>query len=503
MSVQEDKHKAEEDQADWAGLSVVQRYRTSVGGESAYEGGQQTESPLAPLRRRIIASDLAIIVAVILLGLLLSSRASTWAVDPVLAIYSIPLIIGLLWFGFLALRGAYDQRILGIGTEEVKRVTSATIFTFAFVAGVSYLLRADISRAYAFISLPLGLILIAATRFVWRSWLYRARAKGRFLHRTVVIGSGPAAADLADRLTEDSYAGYQVVAQYPLADASAATLGAWLDELAVLLDESKADAIAVAPSDALGTDVVRQLAWKLEGRFIDLLIAPAMADLAGPRVSVRPAAGLPLLHLDEAMLSRPQAFSKRALDLTGSIALVVVLSPVMLACAIAVWLTSKGPAVFRQTRVGRAGKPFTMLKLRTMVRDADSQKADLRQTEAIDTPMFKLADDPRITPAGKFLRRWSLDELPQLFNVIGGTMSLVGPRPHPLDDVNRYEAEAYRRLALKPGLTGLWQVEGRSNLSWAEALQLDLYYVETWSLSGDLVLLARTVRAVIQGRGAL
>ena len=190
MSVQEDKHKAEEDQADWAGLSVVERYRTSVGGESAYEGGQQTESPLAPLRRRIIASDLAIIVAVILLGLLLSSRASTWAVDPVLAIYSIPLIIGLLWFGFLALRGAYDQRILGIGTEEVKRVTSATIFTFAFVAGVSYLLRADISRAYAFISLPLGLILIAATRFVWRSWLYRARAKGRFLHRTVVIGHG-------------------------------------------------------------------------------------------------------------------------------------------------------------------------------------------------------------------------------------------------------------------------------------------------------------------------
>ena len=288
-----------------------------------------------------------------------------------------------------------------------------------------------------------------------------------------------------------------------MADASAATLGAWLDELAVLLDESKADAIAVAPSDALGTDVVRQLAWKLEGRFIDLLIAPAMADLAGPRVSVRPAAGLPLLHLDEAMLSRPQSFSKRALDLTGSIALVVVLSPVMLACAIAVWLTSKGPAVFRQTRVGRAGKLFTMLKLRTMVRDADSQKADLRQTEAIDTPMFKLADDPRITSAGKFLRRWSLDELPQLFNVIGGTMSLVGPRPHPLDDVNRYEAEAYRRLALKPGLTGLWQVEGRSNLSWAEALQLDLYYVETWSLSGDLVLLARTLRAVIQGRGAI
>jgi lipopolysaccharide/colanic/teichoic acid biosynthesis glycosyltransferase len=144
-----------------------------------------------------------------------------------------------------------------------------------------------------------------------------------------------------------------------------------------------------------------------------------------------------------------------------------------------------------------------MLKFRTMVQDADAMREDLRTKHDLTDPMFKIVSDPRITSVGRFLRRWSIDELPQLFNVLGGSMSLVGPRPHPLDDVDRYELEAYRRLALKPGLTGLWQVEGRSDLTWTEALQLDLYYVETWSLSGDVVLLARTFRAVIQGRGAV
>jgi lipopolysaccharide/colanic/teichoic acid biosynthesis glycosyltransferase len=178
------------------------------------------------------------------------------------------------------------------------------------------------------------------------------------------------------------------------------------------------------------------------------------------------------------------------------------MSPVLVATAIAVRVTSVGPVIYRQKRIGRGGEEFTMLKFRTMRVDADSELESLREQHAIVTPMFKLANDPRITKVGKFLRRWSIDELPQLFNVLGGSMSLVGPRPHPLDDVNRYEIAAFRRLALKPGMTGLWQVEGRSDLDWAEALQLDLYYVETWSLSGDLVLLSRTLRAVVRGQGA-
>ena len=487
---------------EWAGLSVVQRYRSSVGGASSYRTDGTAEAPLAPLRRRILASDIASIALVSLIGILVSARAGTWAIDPVIAIYGMPFAITLLWFALLVFRGAYDQRVIGVGTEEIRRVFGATVVTFSVVAGVSYLFRADISRAYAYISLPLGLLLIIVMRFVWRNWLYRARGHGKYMHRTVIIGNDPGASDLAARFSEDYYAGYQVVAQYGLTVEDARHLESWLGRLDTLLDEAQADAVAVTPSETLQTEVVRQLAWRLEGRNIDLLIAPAMADLAGPRVSVRPAAGLPLLHLDEAVLSRPQAFSKRALDLVGAAILLVIMSPVMLVCAIAVKVSSKGPVIFHQERIGRGGEPFTMLKFRTMVLDADAGKAALRTAHAIDAPMFKMTDDPRITSAGKFLRRWSLDEMPQFFNVLAGSMSLVGPRPHPIDDVDRYEAEAYRRLALKPGLTGLWQVEGRSNLTWAEALQLDLYYVETWSLAGDIVLLARTMRAVLQRRGA-
>jgi len=487
---------------DWAGLSVVQRYQSSVGGSHGAEEGSHGGGVLGPYRTRLLVTDAVVLVAVMLFGLLISSRASTWAIDPLLAIYSMPFIIALLWLAMLALRGSYDQRVIGLGTEEIRRVVSGTLYTFAVVAGISYLIRADISRAYAFVSLPLGMLLIIAARFLWRGWLYRQRAQRHFLNRTVIVGSGAASDELHERLIRDSYAGYQVVARYGPPDATGG-LGHWLDGLDEVIESSSAEAIAVTPSDSITSDAIRQLAWRLEGRSVDLLIAPAMMDITGPRLSVRPAAGLPLLHLDEAVLSRSQRVSKRALDLVGSLAMVVLLSPVMIASAIAVKASSKGPVIFRQVRIGRAGNSFTMLKFRTMVQNADAMREDLRTKHDLDDPMFKMAADPRITSVGRFLRRWSIDELPQLFNVIGGSMSLVGPRPHPLDDVDRYELEAYRRLALKPGLTGLWQVEGRSDLTWTEALQLDLYYVETWSLSGDIVLLARTVRAVIQGRGAV
>jgi exopolysaccharide biosynthesis polyprenyl glycosylphosphotransferase len=437
-----------------------------------------------------------------LFGLLVSARASTWGIDPLIAVYSMPFIIATLWLATLALRGSYDQRVIGLGTEEIRRVVSATLYTFAIVAGISYLIRADISRAYAYVSLPLGLIFIVTSRFLWRGWLYRQRSHDQFMRRTVIVGSGLASDELEDRLIRDSYAGYRVVAHHAAPASTASRIDQWLDGLDDVLDQVDGEAVAVTLSDNLSSDAIRQLAWRLEGRTIDFLIAPAMMDITGPRLSIRPAAGLPLLHLDEAVLSRSQRFAKRSLDLGGSLVFVVLLGPGMLACALAVRLSSKGPIIFRQTRIGRRGASFTMFKFRTMVDGAEALRDSLRVENAIDDPMFKLSDDPRITRAGKFLRRWSLDELPQLFNVIGGSMSLVGPRPHPLDDVDRYQLEAYRRLALKPGLTGLWQVEGRSDLNWAEALQLDLYYVETWSLSGDLVLLARTVRAVIQGRGA-
>jgi exopolysaccharide biosynthesis polyprenyl glycosylphosphotransferase len=446
-----------------------------------------------------MVTDAGIIMAIMVTGLFISSRQSAWAISPVVAVYGMPFIIGLVWWGLLAVRGSYDQRVIGLGTEEIRRIVSATLLLFAVVAGVSYLIRADISRAYAFVSLPVGLVLLVAGRFAWRGWLYRQRGRGLFLQRTVVVGSDPSAVDLIARLERDAYAGYSVVGRY---GPPSTGVQEWLSGLDIVLETTDATAIALVPSEALTSDAIHELAWRLEGRDLDLLIAPAIVDITGPRLTVRPAAGLPLLHMDEAVLSRPQAFSKRALDLVGSVTLAILLLPVLLAVAVAVRVSSKGPIIFRQTRIGAGGRPFTMLKFRTMVDGADDMREELRAASGNQGAIFKMADDPRITGVGRFLRRWSLDELPQLWNVIGGSMSLVGPRPHPMDDVDRYELDAYRRLALKPGLTGLWQVEGRSDLSWQEALQFDLYYVETWTLSGDLVLLARTVRAVLQGRGA-
>ena len=479
--------------------SFEDRYSTAIGGTP---GSKIAANSLRPFRARLMITDLVLIVVSLVTGLLVSSRASAWGIDPVLAVYGTPVIIGFVWFGCLLSLGSYDQRVIGLGTEEARRVVSATLLTFAVVAGVSYLIRADISRAYAFISLPLGLILIIGFRVFWRRWLYRKRSLGEFMNRTVLIGSGLAVADLSEKLTRDSYCGYLVVGSMDLPRGVNNKNLAWLRTLDSIIEREQANAVAIDPGEDAPHNAVQQLAWHLEGRQIDLLISPGMLDLAGPRLTMRPASGLPLLHLDEATLSRAQRAAKRILDLTVSLSAIVFLSPVFIVAAAAVRLSSRGPVLFKQTRIGRGGSDFTMFKFRTMVVDADERREQLRNQLGLDEPQFKLESDPRVTKVGRVLRRWSIDELPQFFNVIGGSMSVVGPRPHPVDDVDRYEIEAFRRLALKPGLTGLWQVSGRSELTWTQSIKLDMYYVERWTLLGDILLILRTVRIVLTGRGA-
>ena len=497
------KRKVQTKRALLEPLSYQEKYRSSVGGVNA-SPKSDSERIMSPFRKRLIVTDVVIVAIALGTGLLISSRASQWAIDPTLAIYGTPVVIGLLWVALLIGRGSYNRRIIGLGTEEVRRAISATLVLFAIVAGTGYLFRADISRAYAFVSLPLGIVLIGFERFAWRQWLYRERKQGRFLTRIIVIGSQRTSQALADKLNQEAYAGYQVIDQIGLPNdhESDSKIEEWIDHVDVAIGRLDAAAIAIDPGDDAPYEVIRQLSWRLEGRNLDLLISPGSLDVAGPRLSVRPAAGLPLLHLDEAVLSRSQRALKRSLDVVASILVIAVLSPLMLVSALAVRFTSRGPVIYKQVRVGRSGTTFTMFKFRTMHARADSQVKGLREKNEDSGPMFKLANDPRITKIGKFLRRWSIDETPQLFNVLGGSMSLVGPRPHPLDDVDRYEKKAFRRLALKPGMTGLWQVNGRSELSWEQALQLDLHYVEKWSLESDLFLLARTVKAVIRGSGA-
>lgn len=459
--------------------------------------------PLSTYRRTSVFFDLLAVVVAIAFGYLMKFGVPA-TVDTSLGSYQL-LAAGmvLVWLFALFACGCYDTRFLGVGTDEFKRLITATFLVFGIVAGVSYLMDSSISRSFIFVSLPVGLVLLMIDRWVLRRLLYRNRAAGHASYRTVILGTPDRTLELASVISMDTYAGYQVVGTMVPPDETKGTLDEWLRDVGTLLNDTRADAVAITPSTFLNSDVVRRIAWQIEGYSIDLLVAPALGDVAGPRISMRPAAGLPLIHLEEPGLSAAQAVGKRVLDLIVSTIAIALLSPVLLLITLLIRVTSPGPAMFRQTRIGKNGTPFTIYKFRTMRRDADAHKAELRAELGNDSPMFKDDHDPRITGIGHFLRRWSIDELPQLFNVWLGQMSLVGPRPHPIDDVSRYQMYEYRRLLTKPGMTGLWQVEGRSTLQWREAVRLDLYYVENWSVAGDLVLLGRTVRAVVGGRGAV
>jgi exopolysaccharide biosynthesis polyprenyl glycosylphosphotransferase len=265
-----------------------------------------------------------------------------------------------------------------------------------------------------------------------------------------------------------------------------------------------ADAIAVTASSAFGSTAVRRLGWQIEGSDTELMLAPALTNIAGPRVHTQPVAGLPLIHVDRPTYHQANHMLKRTFDMVGAAALLVGLLPVLLAAAIAVKLSGPGPVFFRQQRAGLHGKRFNMIKFRSMVTDAEARLSELTQQrrDAGNDVMFKIKNDPRVTRVGRVLRRYSIDELPQLLNVLGGSMSLVGPRPPLVSEVELYGDDARRRLLVKPGMTGLWQVSGRSDLTWDDTVRLDVYYVENWSLTADLVILWKTVKAVFSSSGA-
>ena len=267
-------------------------------------------------------------------------------------------------------------------------------------------------------------------------------------------------------------------------------------------DELGADTVLVARGGFDSALELRRIAWDLEGSSIDLVVVPSLTDVAGPRIHMRPVAGLPLLHVEQPQAGRAGGLQKRLFDLVLASAALVVLCPLLLVVALVVKLQDGGPVFFRQARIGRGGRSFGMIKVRSMVMDAEERLAEVTELNESDGVLFKMREDPRITRAGRFLRRYSVDELPQLVNVIRGDMSLVGPRPPLPAEVNKYAIDVHRRLLVRPGLTGLWQVSGRSGLSWDESVRLDLYYVDNWSMMSDLVIVAKTVKAVLGKSGA-
>lgn len=455
-------------------------------------------------QRQLVALDLALVALAGWLAYVLR-----FGFEAELKHVAIAAFLPFAWlFAMQAGRG-YEQRYLYVGSDEYRRVLAVGATLIALLATVSYATMAEISRFYMVTSLVLAIGLDLTGRYALRRILHHRWRSGRSLHRVVLVGYERTVAEATRRLAADQRHGLQVVAaclppdrnRHRLNDVDVPVLGTFLD-IPEAVESARADTVAVLPCPEMDGLALRRLAWELEQTQTRLLISPGLLDVAGPRTTVRPMSGLPLLHVEHAELSGPRRLVKALLDRVVSAVATLVLAPLLLVIALAIRLDSKGPALFHQVRVGKGGKEFVVYKFRTMVTDAEELLGELEGDDDGNGVLFKLRQDPRVTRVGRLLRRTSLDELPQLLNVLRGEMSLVGPRPPLPAEVDRYGVDVRRRLAVRPGITGLWQVSGRSDLSWDESVRLDLTYVENWTFWLDLVILVKTVRAVAKGTGA-
>jgi exopolysaccharide biosynthesis polyprenyl glycosylphosphotransferase len=415
---------------------------------------------------------------------------------------------GALWPVAVAISRGYERSKIGVGGDEMRAVLRAAILAIACGAVPSTIIGKPGVVAVCVMATPIAVLASLAVRFISRKHLHHQQRLGRNVRKVIVVGSAYAAADLNAVLNREQHAGMTVIGVcVPAADVSRAhdaglaVIGD-LEQVPALIKTYGADAVAVTSGDATRHNYLRELSWALEGAGVELLVHPGLIEVAGPRMHIRPYVGLPLLHVEQPHFTGWRRLLKRATDIVLTSLGILVISPVLAAIALAVKVSDRGPVIFRQTRVGLDGSTFTMFKFRSMHTDAETKLAELRAQNPNMGTMFKMEDDPRITRVGRFLRRFSLDELPQLFNVLGGTMSLVGPRPPLQSEVDVYEDHARRRLLVTPGLTGLWQVSGRSLLSWEETVRLDLRYVENWTLTLDLLIMWKTFFAVVAKRGA-
>lgn len=411
------------------------------------------------------------------------------------------------WLLALQIAGAYELRQVATGASECQRVLRAALGLAGALAIVAYLSHMVVGRPFLAIVIPVGAVLQTLARLIIRRGVYARRARGEWTSAILAVGTSEAVRHLIDVTTRNRYAGLVVVGAC-VEDATGSELAPGVPVLgdvaqaAAIAEQVDADVVAVA-SSGLGPRRIRELGWQLEGTGRNMVMAPGLTEVAGPRVHVSPVDGLPLMWVDQPQFTGLARVAKRAMDIVGAVLLAVLAAPLLLVIALAVRLTSAGPVLYRSVRMGSDGRLFSAFKFRSMYRDADARRAELLSRN--DVPggvLFKLRDDPRVTPVGRLLRKFSLDELPQLLNVLLGSMSLVGPRPPLPDEVERYHTHVHRRMLVKPGMTGLWQISGRSDLSWDEAVRLDLYYVENWSLALDLAIIARTVWAVLRSRGA-
>lgn len=420
--------------------------------------------------------------------------------------WSLLLVVG--WLLCLLVVGGYETQRISHGTREYQRVMRAAFDLAASVAIVGYLTAIAPTRTFLAIVLPSGVAIMTVLRFLVRKAVHRRRVAGRWCSKVLAVGTRESVAHLAEALRRNPFAGLKVVgacvedAAVCEALASSVPVVGGIDEAEAFAEFLDVDVVAVA-GFGLGPSRVRELGWALENTRRSMVVAPNLTEVAGPRVHVSPVEGLPLMWVDQPQFAGVRQMVKRGVDVVGALMVLVAAAPLFLLIALGVRLTSRGPALYRSTRMGERGERITLLKFRSMYVDAEDRRDELlERNDFVGGTLFKMRRDPRVTPFGRIIRRLSLDELPQVFNVLGGSMSLVGPRPPLPDEVARYGPHAHRRLLVKPGMTGLWQVSGRSDLSWDEAIRLDLFYVENWSLTLDLAIIARTVWVVLTGRGA-
>ena len=444
-----------------------------------------------------VGSDVVVAFGVclaVLLGPYPPGEAARWA-----------LVAGAGFVLLVAVLGGYRRSQVADGPAEFQAVLRGALGLVLVLMVLGYVFRVPVPRSYVLVGVPLTALLTLVVRHVLRRQLHRLRRSGSAMMRTVVVGDVHSAERVVRDISAAPHHGYRIdgvcipSVDGPRRVAGRPVLGAVADVVQVVADRA-ADVVLVTGS-YLNGDALRRLSWALSRAGAQLVVVPDIIEVTGPRMTVRPTAGLSLLQV-EVGAPRPRLLLKQVMDVTiASIGLVLLL-PLIAVAALAVTMTSPGGAIYRQVRVGQDGVPFTMYKLRTMYRDADERRAALLASGTHDGVLFKMVHDPRVTPIGRILRRLSLDELPQLYNIVRGDMALVGPRPPLLEEVEAYDDPVQRRLHVKPGLTGLWQVSGRSDLDWDESVRLDLRYVDNWSVAMDLLILWKTARAVLTGAGA-
>jgi exopolysaccharide biosynthesis polyprenyl glycosylphosphotransferase len=466
--------------------------------------------------QRLRVSDTLIVVAVIAVAQMLrfggltsgnlAGPAGPTSVDYLVVSVSIAAV----WVAALSIYRTRAPQIVGTGLEEYRRVWTATLSLFGVIAVVSTIFRLDIARGYLAIALPLGLVALTLNRWLWRRFVVRRRSTGAYMRSVLAVGRTESIEALAQSLVRSPGYGYQLVGvcapglprdrmHIPvIGDVSAYPYDG---DIASAVVSSGADTV-VLTSGHLDPDEIRALSWQLETMDVELVVSPGMVDVAGPRLTMRQVGGLPLLHVGKPQYDGAKRFQKRAFDVCFSLLVLLVTSPLLLVAVVAVKASSRGPVCYLSERIGLDGKPFQMIKFRSMVVDADQRLADVEHLNESGGVLFKIRVDPRVTSVGRVLRRYSIDELPQFINVLLKDMSVVGPRPPLATEVEAYDDLVRRRLLVRPGITGLWQVSGRSDLSWEDSVRLDLSYVENWSMVGDLVIAAKTAGAVLRGSGA-